>query len=156
PGLQGPVASGDDDRHCLTPAHRDRDVLDAYRDRIAPDHALMQHLDPCALDKAEFDQAAFELGVGPRRSRAAGIEVLNHAGKAAAGEAQRHLRPRMVVFGHDLYFQSRSSRSSAADTMMLYLRAIINSASCISRRHVENRPTKSSKGNAGVKAGFSP
>ena len=72
PWRQGPLASGDNDRHGLAPADGDRDVLDANRDRIASDDALVQHLDPGAFDEAEFDQAAFEFDVRQRRARAAG------------------------------------------------------------------------------------
>ena len=34
--------------------------VDANRDRIAADNALVQHLDPGAFDEAELDQPAFE------------------------------------------------------------------------------------------------
>ena len=54
------LPSGDEDGHGLAAAQRDGDVVDAHRDRIAADGALMQHLDPGALDEAEFDQPAFE------------------------------------------------------------------------------------------------
>jgi hypothetical protein len=86
-GFKVRPASGNDDRHRFTPAHGDGDVLDAYRDRVASDDALVQHLDPCALDESEFDQAAFEFSVGQRRARAAGVKALNHAGIATAGQA---------------------------------------------------------------------
>ena len=65
------------------------DVLDADGDRVAPDQALVQHLDPGALDEAELDQPAFELDGRQRRAGVIGGEVLDHAGIAALGQAQR-------------------------------------------------------------------
>src|SRR5438105_14825445 len=119
-------ASGNDDRRRFAPTHGDGNVLDTNRDRIAPDDAFVQHLDPCALDEAEFDQAALEFSVRQRRARAASVQALNHAGIATTGESHRHLRPLIAMFGPALYFQSQSGRSSPADTTRLYLRAIIN------------------------------
>jgi len=46
------VSSSNNDGHRLAPAYGDGDVLDPDRDRIAPDHAFVQHLDPGALDEA--------------------------------------------------------------------------------------------------------
>jgi len=50
-------------------------------DRITPDDALVQHLDPGAFDKAELDQAAFELDVGQRGAGLGGGDAMDHAEK---------------------------------------------------------------------------
>ena len=83
----GLLASDNNDGHRLTPAHGDRDVLDADGDRIASDNALMQHLDPGAFDKAEFDQPAFKFDRRQRGAGAAGRDVVDHAGIAALNQA---------------------------------------------------------------------
>ena len=78
-----------------------------------PTSALVQDLDPGALDEAELDQPALELDVRERRAGVLGGEVLDDAGIAALGQAQRHLAARIMGVGHALYFQRRAGRSSA-------------------------------------------
>ena len=71
--------SGDNDGHGLATADRDRDVVDPDGDRIAADQALVQDLDPGALDEAELDQPALELDVRERRAGIPGGKVLDDA-----------------------------------------------------------------------------
>src|ERR1700731_414418 len=101
----GPLASGYNDGHGLAPAHRDGDVLDPDRDRVAPDDALMQDLDPGAFDEAELDQPAFEFNGRQRGVRIVGGETTDDAGIAAPGQSERQFRGSVIWFSHDLYFQ---------------------------------------------------
>ena len=81
-----PAASGDNDGHGLAAAYGDGDVFHANGDRVSPDGALMQHLDPRAFDEAELDQAAFELGVRQRGAGLGGGDAMDHErGKWALG-----------------------------------------------------------------------
>ena len=93
--------------HGLAAAHRDGDVLDADRDRIAPDEALMQHLDPGALDEAELDQPAFELDGRQRRAGIAGGRGGESRREAALGQSQRQLRTRIVCSVMTCHFNAR-------------------------------------------------
>ena len=52
--------------------------------------------------------------------------MLNGAGIAAPGQSERQVRPMIAVFAHNLYFQSRGARSSAAWATAAYLRAILS------------------------------
>lgn len=98
--------SDDNDRHRLTPAHRNRHILDAHCNRVTTDNALMKHLDFGALDEPELDQAAFELKRRQRGTGLAGGKPMDHPGKAAIGEAQGHLRVGAVNAGHDVLFST--------------------------------------------------
>src|SRR5579863_1785192 len=110
------ASSNDNDGHRLAPSHRDRDVLDADRNRVAPDDAFVKHLDLGAFHESEFDQATFELDRGKRGTGSVGGKVMDHPGIAALGQAQGNLRGRIGLLdgGHGLYFQPRTRRSSAA------------------------------------------
>jgi hypothetical protein len=73
----------------------------------------VQDLDLGAFDEAKLDQAAFQLLVRQRGARTGDGKVLDHTGITGAGQAERKLRPDVILFGHDLYFQSDADRSSA-------------------------------------------
>ena len=89
--------SSDNDSHCLAPAHRDRHILDADGNRVAPDNALVEHLDLGAFDETELDQPAFEFRCWQRGTGLARIQPMDHPGKAAfqprAAPVRSPLRP---------------------------------------------------------------
>ena len=95
-----PLASSDDDGHCLAPPHRDGDVLHPNRDRIASDDALVQHLDSGTLDEAKFHQPAFQFTVRQRRACLAGSQMPDDTREAASSQSERQLRSQIVLFGH--------------------------------------------------------
>ena len=97
-----PVALCDNDGHGFAPTHRNGDILDANRDRVAADDALMQYLDAGAFDKAELDQPALEFGIRECRICVTGGEMLDHARIAALGQSQRLGLFWFGLFGHPL------------------------------------------------------
>ena len=163
PWIQIPVTSGDDNGHGLAPAHRDGDVLDAHRDRIAADDALMQHLDPGALDEAEFDQPAFEFDrpTAPsrlRRRRGVGSRPRSRAWPvpAAIADARRSASVMACISNRRPAGQARRLE------MRLLLRAIIRchaSADGVRARYQRRRTSadiKGMSGNVSGKTGFIP
>jgi hypothetical protein len=82
----------------LAAAQGDAHIVQSNPDWVAPDHALMQDLNLCALDEADLKQAPLQLALGQGRGpiRGRGRPDLNHhTAQSPCAMAQGHHLARM-------------------------------------------------------------
>ena len=75
--------------HRLAPADRDGGVVDADGDRVAAEHAFVQHFDPRVFHEAHLDQAAFQFGRRQHGSASRRVDGADPADEAALGLSER-------------------------------------------------------------------
>ena len=107
--------------HRLPASKRDGGIVDANRDRVAPQRSLVKDLDLGAFDKSEFEQAPLKLHRAQAVVAVADMDGMDVATKSAPRQSQRHafrLR-RRNVFGHAAVQRDAHEANSTGPTIEL-------------------------------------